>query len=114
MFTDSKSPLIIRVRKTGAYYYFRNNKHGKIRIGKVGVVALKDARIKAHEFEITIHEGKNPKNTSLNSDPTLQSIYFGFVNSDKFSEMKSRYDFRKVCEKYAIPSLLKSRYPINK
>ena len=67
--------------------------------------SLKDVRIKAHEIEIIIHEGKNPKNTSLNADPTLQSIYFEFVNSDKFTEMKSRYNLKKVFKKYTIPQL---------
>ena len=71
----------------------------------MGVVALKDARIKAHEIEIIIHEGKSPKNTSLNSDPTLKSIYFEFVSSDKFTEMKSRYNLKKVFKKYTIPQL---------
>ncbi len=108
-YTDSKAPLIIRVRSTGAYYYFRSKRFGKIRIGKVGLLNLKDARIKANEMEILAHAGKDPRKPSVNLNPTLSEIYELFLESEKFKDLKSANDLKSVIEKYTISRMGKMR-----
>lgn len=109
--SDKISALSIRVNKSGAYYFFRHKRFGKIHIGPINEISLADARDIANNFKSLTRKGIDPKQERPKSDPILSEVYNKFITSAEFDRKSRGYQevFKLRCNKYLISRLGKHR-----
>ena len=109
--SDTNSALSIRINKSGAYYFFRHKRFGKVHIGPTNQISLAEARDMANNFKSLTRKGIDPKNEQPKSDPILSDVYDKFIKSTEFSQKSPGYQdvFKLRCKKYLMSRLGKHR-----
>ena len=105
--SEKISALSIRITKSGAYYFFRHKRFGKIQIGPVSDLSLAEARDTANHYKSLTRKGINPRDAKPSKQITLSEAYELFISSKSINERKPNYVyvFKLRCQKYLIPRL---------